>query len=83
MCLLLGILLLLLILLNLKDFKENLQFHVTPDSVMVYVILNINTGNSRLSGGGLTVAIPPPPLTMMSYKEFVHPCELTLVCHYL
>jgi hypothetical protein len=29
----------------------------------------------------LTMALPPPPLTIMSYKEFAHAREVTFFCH--
>jgi hypothetical protein len=39
------------------------------------------TGNYRLSGSGLTVALsPPPPLIMLSCKELaLHACEPSLL----
>jgi hypothetical protein len=38
-----GILSLLLIMPNLKEFKENLQLYVTPDSLAMQVHLNMKT----------------------------------------
>jgi hypothetical protein len=56
---------------------ENHTFHY----VMKVCLFFLSTGNSRLSGGGLTVALSPPPSSLTRMSQDVQcPAKNLWVC---